>query len=270
VIIKQMARTLPDTLKEQQKWGLISWPYVKARIRRRWGDVIRYDYESLYSGEEDDYYHTAAMPSDGSLIRLRVTLPADVRKLYYQRITNPDGESDYSSWTYLEIDNVVRVASCAYGAKVAQFYVTSDRAIHWRESTDNGANWGAWAVLDYFPTTSIYGMSAAYKSNGDIGLFFADNITLYVKRRVSGAWQEQAAWDKSTGTLTGVTVFYDQDWNLTVTGILAAGGYGVATLIYGDGGLVPTGHWSDLQYIILRESTEHFTYTNPCARRDEE
>ena len=140
-----MARELSAALEAQQKWGLITRPYVRARITKKWGGVIRYDFESLYSGAEPDDFHTAAMPSgDGSLIRLRIDT-ADARKLYYQRVPSPNPESDFSPWTYLDRYNVYCVASCAYEAKVSQFYVNNSGGVYHRESVNSGANWGSWA-----------------------------------------------------------------------------------------------------------------------------
>lgn len=267
VIIKEMARELSETLEAQQKWGLISRPYVIAQIRRKWGGVIRYDFENLYSGEEYDGRHASAMPGDGSLIRLRVTESGDSYKLYYQRVTSPTPESDFSTWTYLSIFDVTLVASCAYEAKVAQFYIDSDKKIQFRESTDNGANWGSWTLLGYSPTTAVYGMDTAYKANGDIALFYIDQATVHIRKRLSGEWQDVAAWDKSTGNLSGLSVYYHQDWNLVITGLDSSAKKMLWTLIYGDGGLVAADTWSDLEIIIERGATEPYTYRSPCVRR---
>jgi len=261
-----MARTLSDTLKEQQKWGLISWPTVQARIVNKWGDVIRYDYESLYSGGEDDYFHTAAMPSDGSLIRLRVTLPGDGRKLYYQRVTDPDSESDFSSWTYLSIYNVIAVASCAYGANVAQFYINSDRETHFRESADNGENWGSWTLLGYSPTAYLDGMDAAYKPNGDITLIFNDQDVLYQWQRLSSSWQSKASCPNALANKTGVSICYHEDWNIVVTYGTTDAVKGVKTCIFGDGERQASNTWSDWETIIERGTTEPYNYYAPSVR----
>jgi len=262
-----MARTLSATLEEQQKWGLITWPYVIAKIRRRWGGVIRYDWENLYSGAEYNGRHCAAMPGDGSLIRLRVTESADSSKLYYQRITSPDENSDYSAWTYTNMFDVIDIASCAYETEVAQFEIDSDRKIWFRESTDNGANWGAWTLLGYSPTTAIYGMDTAYKPNGDIALFYIDQATVYLRKRLSGVWQDAVTWDKTTGDLTGISVFYNTDWNLVISGVDTNNNPRLWSLIYGDGGQQAAGTWSDLEQIMQRLSTEPYTFARPCVRR---
>jgi hypothetical protein len=255
-------RTLSSTLLAEQKVATRT-PYVKVEVKNLINDVVRLDWTRLYTGSEDDYFHAVAMPGDGSLIRLRVTPPSDSRKFYYSRVTNPDENSTYSSWTYLNIYNVVIVASCAEGSRVSQFYIKSNRAIYHRESTDNGASWGSWSLLGYTPTTAIYGIAAAYKSNGDIALFYADQATLYVKKRVSGSWGSSNSWDKSTGDLSGIATVYSSDWNLLLTGKDSDGNYKLWSFIYGDGGDVSAGTWSSLKEIASAESSAGFEYHRP-------
>ena len=209
-------RSLSSTLLAAQK-GASHVPYVKVEARNTICDVVRYDWERFYTGSEDDYFHAVTMPSDGSLLRVRVTPPADSRKLYRQRVANPGPESDFSQWTYCNQYNVVIVAACSLGAEVSIFWIASDRKLYQMESTDSGANWGSPELLGYTPTTAINGIAAAYKTNGDIALFFADQATLYVMKRVSGSWGDRVAWGKSTGDLSGVGTVYDGDWNLVVT-----------------------------------------------------
>ncbi|HEX74276.1 MAG TPA: hypothetical protein G4N93_03920 [Dehalococcoidia bacterium] len=252
-------RTLSATLLAEQKLATKT-PYVKVEAKNLINGVVRLDWSRLYAGSEVDCFHALAMPGDGSLIRLRVTPPGDSRKLYYQRVTNPDENSDYTSWTYLSIYNAVIVASCAEDSNVSQFYIRNTRAIYHRESTDNGANWGSWSLIGYTPTTAIYGIAADYKSNGDIALFYADQATLYVMKRISGSWGSASSWGKSTGDLSGVATVYDSDWNLLVTGKDTSGNYKLWSVIYGDGGDVSSGNWSALKEIASAESGAGFEY----------
>jgi hypothetical protein len=264
-----MARELSPTLEAQQKYGLVSWPYLIAKISRKWGGVIRYDFTNLYSGAESDYFHTAAMPSDRSLIRLRVTLAADARKLYYQRVTSPNEASDFSAWTYLSIYNILAVASCAYEAKVSQFYINTSKEIKHRESTDSGASWGSWSIIDYSPTTTINGMDAAYKPNGDITLVFNDADTLYKKQRLSGSWASKTSNSNALANKTGVSIYFYEDWNIVVTCGAAAAVSSVSTCIYGDGVRQTANTWSAWETIIDRGTTEPYIYRAPCVRRSD-
>ena len=252
-------RNLSETLLSAQKEATRT-PYVKLEAKNKIAGVVRYDWSRLYNGSEEDYFHTLTMPGDGSLIRIRVTPPSDSRKLYRQRVADPDPESDFSQWTYTNQYNVVIVAGCSYGTDVSIFWIKSDRKVYQLESTDYGVNWGSPQLLGYTPTTAIYGITAAYKPNGDIALFFADQATLYVMKRVSGSWGSPSAWDKSTGDLSGVATVYDGDWNLVVTGEDTSNNYKLWSLVYGDGDEVTAGTWSELKEIAVAPSDGDFQY----------
>jgi len=256
-------RSLTSTLLAAQKQAA-AIPYVKVEAKNKVAGVVRYDWSRLYSGSEDDYFHGLAIPGDGSLIRARITLPADSRKLYRQRVTNPGPASDFSQWTYTNQYNAAAVACAASGTEVSIFWIDGvNRKIQRIKSTDSGANWGSPEVIDYSPTTNINGLAAAYKPNGDLAIFFADQSTLYVKEHVSGEWQAKSAWDKTTGVLSGVAAVYDADWNLLVTGKDSAGNFKLWSLIYGDGGDVAAGNWSDLEELASAPADGDFEYRRP-------
>jgi len=252
-------RILSETLLAAQKEATRT-PYVKLEAKNKIAGVVRYDWSRLYNGSEDNYFHAVTMPGDGSLIRVRITPPSDSRKLYRQRVAEPGPESDFSQWTYTNQYNAVIVAGCALGAEVSIFWIKSDRKIYQLKSTDYGVNWGSPQLIGYTPTTAIYGIAAAYKPNGDIALFFADQATLYVMKRISGNWGSSVAWDKSTGDLSGVATVYDGDWNLVITGKDTDGNYKLWSLVYGDGGEVAAGTWSALREIAAAPSDGNFEY----------
>jgi len=252
-------RSLSETLLATQKEAT-RIPYVKFEAKNKIAGVVKYDWSRLYNGSEDDYFHAVTMPGDGSLIRVRITPPSDSRKLYRQRVANPGPESDFSQWVYTNQYNAVIVACCSSGAEVSIFWIKSDRKIYQLKSTDYGVNWSSPQLLGYTPTTAIYGITAAYKPNGDIALFFADQATLYVMKRISGSWGDSTAWDKSTGDLSGVATVYDGDWNLLVTGKDTDGNYKLWSLVYGDGGEVTVGTWSALKEIAAAPSDGNFEY----------
>jgi hypothetical protein len=254
-----MMRQLSLTLLAAQKEAS-HIPYVKVEARNKIAGVVRLDWERLYTGSEDDYFHGLTIPGDGSLIRARITPPADGRKLYRQRVANPDPSSDFSIWTYTNQYNCLVVAAASLGAEVSIFWINSSREIRRIKSTDYGISWGSPELIDYSPTTAVNGLAAAYKPNGDLAIFFADQETLYVKKRVGGSWQSKAAWDKSTGDLSGVAVVYDVDWNLVVTGGDSAGNFKLWSLIYGDGGDVAPGTWSALKEFASAPSDGDFEY----------
>jgi hypothetical protein len=200
------------------------------------------------------------MAGDGSMIRARLGTAADSRKLYRQRVAAPDESGDFSAWTYTGEYNAVAVAAAALGAEVSILWIKSDRSIRRIKSTDNGASFGAGELIDYSPTTACGGIAAAYKPNGDLAVFFADQSTLYIKQCVGGIWQARTAWNKSTGALSGVSCVYDGDWNLAVTGRDASGNYRLWSLVCGDGLALPAGTWGELREIAASPSAEGFDF----------
>ncbi len=255
-------RELTETLLAAQQRATAT-PSVKVVASNKISGVVRYDWTRLYTGTEDDYYHALAMPGDGSLVRARVTPVSDSRKLYRQRAASPGAGIDYSQWTYTGQYNAVVTAAAATGAEVSIFWTNTSREIRRIKSTDYGATWGSPELIDYTPTTSIYGLAAAYKSNGDLAIFFADQATLYVKKNISGTWQTKAAWDKTTGNLSGAAAIYNGDWQLLITGKDSAGNYKVWSLVYGDGGEVAAGSWSALVELASAPSGGSFDYHQP-------
>jgi len=252
-------RSLTSTLLAAQKQAATA-PYVKVEAKNKIAGVVRYDWTRLYTGSEDDYFHALAMPGDGSLIRARITPPADSRKLYRQRVAAPGPQSDFSQWVYASQYDVVIVAACSLGAEVSIFWINSDRELYHLKSSDYGVSWGSPQLLGYSPTTAINGIAAAYKPNGDIALFFADQATLYVMKRINNSWGSKVAWDKTTGDLSGVAAVYDGDWNLFVTGQDSGDDFKLWSLVYGDGGEVAAGSWSGLQVLASAPSDGDFEY----------
>ena len=255
-------RQLSSTLSAAQK-SASRTPYVKLEARAKIAGIVRLDWDRLYTGSEDDYFHDMTIPGDGSLVRTRITPPGDARKLYRQRVASPGPSSDFSTWSYTGQYGCVVVAAASQGAEVSIFWINSSKEIRRIKSTDNGATWGSPELIDYTPTTSIKGLAAAYKPNGDLAIFFADGTTLYVKKHVGGSWQSRSAWDKTTGDLSGVAVVYDTDWNLLITGQDTDDNYKLWSLVYGDGGDVSAGTWSALKELVSAPSGGDFEYTSP-------
>ena len=259
-------RTLSATLLTAQQESSRT-PYAAVTAVNKIAGVVRLDWTRLYTGSEADYYHALTMPGDGSLLRVRVTPPADGGNIYRQRVANPGPGSDFSQWTYTGQYNAVVVAAASLGAEDSIFWINSSREIRRLVSTDYGASWGSPELIDYSPTTAIYGLAAVYKPNGDMAVLFADQATLYIKTCVSGVWQSKAAWDKTTGDLSGVAVDYDGDWNVLVTGKDTGGNFKLWSLVYGDGGDVASGTWSALKEFASAPSDGNFEYAHVFMAR---
>lgn len=259
-------RTLSSTLLAAQQEASRT-PCAAVKAVNKIAGVVRLDWTRLYAGSEADYYHALTMPGDGSLLRVRVTPPADGCKIYRQRVTDPGPAADFSQWAYTSQYNAVVVAAASLGAEASIFWINSSREIRRIVSSDYGASWGGPELIDYSPTTAIYGLAAAYKPDGDFAVLFADQTTLYTKKCVNGTWQSKAEWDKTTGDLSGVAVNYDGDWNVLVTGRDTAGNFKVWRLIYGDGGDVAEGSWSALGEFASAPSDGNFKYAHVFMAR---
>jgi hypothetical protein len=255
-------RPLTATLEAAQKQSS-RLPCVKVRAVNKAGGAAKMDWTRLYTGTEAEYYHGLAVPGDGSLIRLRVTPVSEARKLYRQRVENPGPESDFSQWTYLGQYDVLAAAAASSGSEVSLLWVKSNREIRRLKSADHGASWGGSELIDYTPSTSVCGMAAAYKPNGDLAVFFADQSSLYVKKHTGGQWQAKTAWNKTTGALSGVGAAYDNDWCLLVTGHDTDGNDKLWSLVYGDDGDVSAGSWSVLKEVAAAPAGGDFSYKQP-------
>ncbi len=253
-------RTLTTTLLAAQKADRRR-PYVEVKASNTRAGVVNLQWTRLYSGAEADSVHAATMPADGSLIRIYASTAATNRKLYRQRVTSPGPASDFSTWSYLNLYNIMGVAACSLAAEVSLFWVKNDGTISRIKSTDNGATWAAVEYPGYAPSGAVAQMAAAYKPNGDLALFFTDADNLYVIRHTAGSWVSRATWNKTTGILSGVAAAYDGDWKLLVSGLDAAGNFKVWSLIYGDGGEVTAGTWSaDLLTIAAAPSDGLYSF----------
>jgi len=229
-------------------------PCIKLTASNTACGVTRLSWQRLYEGSEDDYYHAMTLAGDGSMIRVRITPPSDSRKLYRQRVANPNPESDFSQWDYCNQYNSVIVAIASLGAEVSIFWIKSDRKIQRLKSTDYGSSWSSPELIDYSPTTAINGIAAAYKPNGDLALFFADQSTLYVKEFIDSQWQTKQAWDKSTGNLSGVAATYDGSYNLFITGQDQDDNYHLWSITYSDS------QWSELKSFARAPAGGNYRY----------
>lgn len=248
----------PSLLAAQQSSGRT--PCAKIEAKNKMTGVTTVDWERLYTGTESEYYHGAAFAGDGSLIRVRISLAADSNRLYRQRVAVPGPTSDFSLWTYTNQYSCLCCAAAAYGSEVSIVWINSSREIRRLKSIDNGVTWGNPELLDYSVSTTVLGLSAVYKPNGDIVIFFSDQASLRVKKCAGGIWQTKTAWDKTTGVLSSVAAVYDADWKLLVTGLDTDGSYKLWSLVYGDGGTLPVNTWSALKEVASAPAGGDYEY----------
>jgi len=93
-------RTLSASLTAAQKKP-DRLPYVEARVYDFEQGIKRLSWSRLYTGSEPDNHHGIAFDGQGSMHRIRAD---SGNKLYRQKVTSPDENSDYSQWTQLAAD----------------------------------------------------------------------------------------------------------------------------------------------------------------------
>lgn len=258
-------RNLPPDLLAAQRSASTA-PFLQVQVSERIGNVRRLRWQRLYTGSEPDYYHAATMPADGSLLRARVD-PAD-NKLYYQRVTSPGAGSDFSGWTYLaNVSGGAGIAMTSEGASVLLFYVAPDDiTILVRESSDNGATFGAPDTVDVAPG-AIGWLAAGLKSDGTALLVYSVGATVYRVKRVSGAWGSASAWTNSAGSISGLACHFQGDFNLAVTGTDTGGAAKAWTVIYGDGHDQAADTWSGLMELTSADVGSAMEFRAPSLAR---
>jgi len=142
-------------------------PYVEAKVYDFDQGIKRLSWERLYEGSEPDNHHGIAFDGQGSMHRIRAA--AD-NKLYRQKVTSPDENSDYSQWTQLAADCQGPCAIAAYGARVYIFYRTTGNVLWKYYSHDYGQSWNNAQLVDY---ADVLSMAAAWWGTGNIVVCFA-------------------------------------------------------------------------------------------------
>jgi hypothetical protein len=252
-------RTLLTYLLAEQK-KLARVPYLRVEVRDHFGGTARLHWETLYSGAEAAGPHAAAIPTDGSLNRLRVESNA----LYRQRVTTPGPGSDFSTWTLWRAATAL-CALARYGANLLAFAVDAGTPtqIYWATSTDNGASWGSWALLTTAAGTIAH-IAAASKTNGDTLVIFAVGATVYRIKRVSSVWGSIVAWTNTANSITGLAVHYWLDFNLVITGTETATLHPrVWHCIYGDGYSEAVDAWTVLRSITEADAGTTHAFHSP-------
>lgn len=252
-------RSLPAPLTAAQKTAS-AFPYPGIEVRDRVAGITRLTWTRYYTGAEAENFHAAAMPGDGSLIRLRV----DSTNLYRQRVTSPGPGSDYSVWTSWGVTSYA-IALCAYGAAVFAFRVGLDGHLYRCESSNYGGSWGGWVDMGAIGGTSATRLAACCKSATLAIVLYSQSNAVYRRRLSGGSWEAAAAWSNSVASITGLAVCYIGDWNVIVCGTETTSlKPHVWTCLCGDGYSAAPGSWSSLSELTRSESGSDVSFSFPC------
>ena len=249
-------RSLSDALLEAQKTGTPRRPLVKLEVQAYGHPAASsgiqwelFGWQCFYSGTEPKDSHGAAIPGDGSLIRVRKSGSS----LSIARVTNPGPTSDYSQWSsFGGVPSNAKVAIAAKGSEVIA--VSMDAAnLYCRISTDNGATWGSWTIMSNARPCER-GVAVAYKPNGDCAIVHAsdvnDPMSLYLQKRTNGTWSTGPGQRGGDWEIEDLAMYYDGDWNIIA--LVLEGSYvSVVRMVHGDGYKVAAGEWATDQKIGL-------------------
>lgn len=254
-------RTLSSTLTAAQK-SSSARPHPKVEVFEKIGGITRLSWTRLYEGSENDSFHACCMPGDGSLIRLRVE--PSTNELYRQRVTSPDENSNYSSWTDWSV-TAYAVAICAYGTSVFAFRIGTDGHLYWSQSPDNGASWGGWTDIEGIGGNTNYRLAACFKGADNALCIAATGNTIWSRLWTSGGgWAADVEWTNSMNSINGLAVTYMGDWNIVVTGRQATTLKPiVCTCVLGDGYSAAVGNWSSLAELTIAASDSDIAFKFP-------
>ena len=236
-------------------------PHMRVETLDMLAGVARPTTTRHYTGAEEAFHHAAAMPADGSLVRVRMT-SAD-GALWVQRTADPGPASDFSPWTRLDTAaTACNVAVCSHGANVLVFFrdPADPRVVRVRESADSGRTWAVRRVAATLATGAVDWLAAACSATGTPALFLAaSDHQLYVTQRPASAWSALQAHDYALSDVTGLACDYDTAWRLAVTGSDATGRHRLWSASF-------DGAWSPLLEITRADAGSGVTFDAPFLR----
>ncbi|MBM2832430.1 MAG: hypothetical protein HW414_1482 [Dehalococcoidia bacterium] len=195
-------RTLTSTLAAAQK-AASAVPVFKATAYDRYAGTKRLAWSRLYTGSETDSFHALTFPADGALVRASINPSGAPSYLWWQRVASPGPSSDFSVWNdsgWAGYRTDSPIAACSQSQEIIIFVQDTANDIWEYKSTNNGSTFARTNIGA--AGGQITGMAAAYKANGDIGLFFTVGTAFYSRKRTSGTWGANTAWAG-----TGFTAF---------------------------------------------------------------
>ena len=252
-------RTLSGTLLAAQRSDSAR-PYLRVRLFDRDVGVVRLNWQRWYEGAEPDGPCGAAVPADGSLLRARIDPGAGI--CYRQRVAGPDESRDYSGWTWLSAGVLPgpRLGLSAAGGRALIVIVTSGNFIESYDSDDSGSNYGT-ADLVVAAGGAVTAVTCALQSDGSAAVLYAVAGVVYsVTRSGTGSWGSPAAWTQSLASVSALAAYFENDYEVLVSGATSAGDEGVWSTMLGAGGMAPSGNWSPLAELALASSGTDVSY----------
>lgn len=202
-----------------------------------------FGWQRFYHGSETQNNHGCCIDGNGNLHRIRL----DDTTIYYSRVTSPDADSTYSSWS--SFGTTLAGSHIAIAALGANLIVVSCNAsnLYRKESANYGSSWGSWTQMANARPCER-GAAVTFKSNGDCLIVHASDVndpnSLYIQQRQTGSWSSGLGQRSGDWEIEGLAAYHDGDWNIAATHI--EGNYLVLSrMVYGDGADVTNDTWAD-------------------------
>ena len=206
-------------------------------------------------------FHASAMSDTGILYRIAKWASSD--HLHWSKVESPTAASIFTDWQDLSVHCTAAAISC-YGQYIVVVYINSADSYHiWEYPAEQyGDSWGE--PIDLALVSDANGRIAiANKSSTVYGMVWTIAHEVHACRRTSAAWGANLDSNKSLSLISGITVAYQGDFNIVVTGIDSGGHDGVWEHVWGDGYSKGTDTWSSFTEIMAREPGEDFEYYAP-------
>lgn len=252
-------RTLSSELLAAQR-SASAEPLVNVVAENSIAGMRRLDFALLDNTAQTIAKHDVAVAGDGSVTRVRI----ESGVVKQQRVTNP-AAGPWTSWNSLSSGMGTQAACAAKGARVVIVYVdAAGTGIKMKESTDNGATFGAEQAIVTAGAAAV-DLAVAYKtSGGDLAIAWVTATGAGIIKRASGVFGSAATTSPGVSSFNGVAMTFGFDWDMAITGIEATTLKPTLwTLVYGEGNDAALNTWGTLTAQQQAESDASVTYRAP-------
>lgn len=178
-----------------------TYPIFRTRIHQYIGGERRYDWQLIIEYVGEYYFHAATMPTDGSLLRLKVSDPEHV--LWFQRVEDTEDIPSFLDWDNWNVPSYA-VSICSYGSAVFVFRIdASDGHLYRRESSDNGASWGSWIDMGDVTGTEDFRLASCFKDADEAIVLYSCKDTrqeYYIEGADTDSYVHGVTWYSQTFT----------------------------------------------------------------------
>jgi len=234
-------------------------PYVRTILQNTIRNIRHLIFAQTYSDAGGDTEHDAA--GDNTYLH-RVRISAG--NAQYQR--DPS-----ASWTTLSSAATATVVALAVinNTRVFVVYNDSTGGLFFRESTDQGANFGAETSTTATGGVAPKALTVQYKTTGgDLCIVWEQSNTLKRIRRTSGTFGAVTTWTQTAASINGCKMLRNGDFHIVVTGTESTTLRPTLwSLVLGDGVLVTTDTWTQFFIQQQAETDEPVTFAAPFIAR---